>query len=218
MFRASNGHRFSWLAILFLLAGVSTPALAHSVGESYVWLNVEEDRFSGRVEINLDDIREKLGIDVPKAGSGDVDDREPVLAANQARILEYIEEHFQILDGDQRVPVEYTPWPIRDLTDEEGNYARYGYTTAPGTVPETITIRNSLFCDGDPLHRSLVCVEKNEKGGQEFEGEFVAMVFGSHNPVQELDLTISRDCCVHATLSGKGCCTSGSEQITSCSS
>ncbi|MEL6109850.1 MAG: HupE/UreJ family protein [Planctomycetota bacterium] len=189
MFRAPHGYRISWLAICLFIFGGSTSVLAHSVGESYVWLNVEDDRFSGRVEINLDDIREKLGIDVPKAASGDSDERQSVLAANEARILEYIDEHFHILDGDQRVAVEYTPWPIRDLTAEEGNYARYGYTTAAGTVPDRITIRNSLFCEGDPLHRSLVCIEKNDKSGQEFEGEFVAMVFGSHNPVQELDLT-----------------------------
>ena len=191
MFRVSISRRGAsfrgglWLLLGLLVGALSSPAFGHSVGESYVWLNVEQDRFSGRVEINLDDIREKLGIDVPAAGNS----RETVLKENREAILQYIEEHFQITYDEQRVPVEYAEVRIRDLTEEEGNYARYDYVTSSGTVPDSITVRNSLFCEGDPLHRSLVCIEKNQKSGQEFEGEFVAMVFGSHNPVQELDLT-----------------------------
>ncbi|MEO1524274.1 MAG: HupE/UreJ family protein [Planctomycetota bacterium] len=176
-----------YTAILWAIT-TGLPVFAHAVGESYVWLNVEENRFSGRVEINLDDIREKLGINVPTAES-DGDQRQSVLEANREAILKYVEEHFQITDNGSRVPVTYDPVRIRDLTEEEGNYARYDYVTPPGTVPDSITLRNSLFCEGDPLHRSLVCIEKNAKSGQEFEGEFVAMVFGSHNPEQELDLT-----------------------------
>ena len=189
MLRANFPQRVTCFLVGFFAAIVGTPALAHSVGESYVWLNVEEDRFSGRVEINLDDIREKLGIDVPRTAKGGADDRKSVLDANRETILNYVEEHFQITSEGERVPVEYAETRIRDLTAEEGNYVRYDYVTPQGVVPDSITIRNSLFCEGDPLHRSLVCIEKNEKSGQEFEGEFVAMVFGSHNPEQELDLT-----------------------------
>ena len=76
-----------------------------------------------------------------------------------------------------------------DLTAEEGNYAQFFYETPVGTSPTIIEITNRLFTDEDFTHRSLVCIEHNKRTGEKFVGEFTAMVFGSHNPVQELDLT-----------------------------
>lgn len=200
--------RIAWLSVAALLWGAANCS-AHTTGETYVWLNVEEDRFTGRVEINFDELREKLGIDVPEqsgdhsensdVGDSDVgdsteeaapsDERLAVLQATQQQVLDYIRKHYAISADAEPIPIEYIDLRILDLPGDEGKYAQYIYQTPVGRVPDMITIRNSLFVEDDFTHRSLVCIERNKKSGQEFEGEFTAMVFGAHNPVQDLDLT-----------------------------
>ena len=160
-------------------------AHAHTTGETYVWLNIEEENITGRVEVNLDELREKLGLRVPESGES----RDVAISDSQSQVLDYIREHFEIRVAGDLLPIQYTSVTILDLPVDEGSYAQYHYVTPKGRVPDLVTIRNTLFVEGDFTHRSLVCVERNRKSGQEFEGEFTAMVFGSHNPVQEFDLT-----------------------------
>lgn len=178
----------AFTGILFLFAFWLLPAgsaSAHATGETYVWLNVEESNFTGRVEINLKDLREKLGINVPDSGEG----RTEILREHREQVLSYIREHFSVDADGTKIRVEYTDIGVLDLTAEEGNYAQYFYTTPDGTVPDIVTIHNSLFVDDDILHRSLLCLERNRKTGEKYEGEFAALVFSADNATQELDLT-----------------------------
>lgn len=190
LFRPAKLPFLAFLTFLCLCL-FQSPAKAHTTGETYVWLNVEETRITGRVEINLDDLREKLKIDVPlKEESGTEEDpRLEVLRETRSEVLAYIAEQFSISVADRPLDIEFTDLKILDLPADEGNYAQYFYVAPEGEVPDVVTIKNRLFVDDDFTHRSLVCIERNRKSGQEFEGEFAAMVFGSHNPVQELDLT-----------------------------
>ncbi|MEM0926202.1 MAG: HupE/UreJ family protein, partial [Planctomycetota bacterium] len=181
-----------WMAAFGLLCS-ALPTLAHTTGETYVWLNVEESQITGRVEINLDDLREKLQIPIPEKlgealADGVEDPRLVMLREKRSEVLEYVQRHFKISANDEPIAVEFTQLQVLDLPHDEGNYAQYFYVTPEGSVPDIVTIQNSLFVEDDFTHRSLVCIERNRKSGQEFEGEFAAMVFGSHNPVQELDL------------------------------
>lgn len=175
--------------VLFVLAwgtalAFPTSADAHTSGETYVWINIEENRLVGRVEINLNDLRAKLNIAVP-----DVNPL-PVVKQHQGDILKYVRQHLEFRANGKQIPMTYGEIQQLDLSaNEEGNYIQISYTTPDGKVPDVIEVKNSLFVDTDLLHRSLVCVEKNEKSGQDFDKLFVAMVFGQHNPVQELDLT-----------------------------
>lgn len=172
------------LIIAVALSGVRLDA--HTTGETYVWLNVEESRITGRVEINLRDLSEKMGIDVADSGAG----REDVLDKHREKVLEYIRQHYFLEAEGERIPLEYTTIGILDLPEDEGNYAQYFYhSVSEEVVPDLLTVTNSMFVEDDFIHRSLVCVERNDKSGQTFEGEFAAMVFGAHNPTQELDLT-----------------------------
>lgn len=161
-----------------------TAVEAHTSGETYVWINVEDTRFSGRVEINLNDIRDKLHIEVPNT------DPLSVVREHQEEILAYVRDHFELRAKGNEIPISFGEIQQLDLSEnEEGNYVQFSYNTPKGEVPDIIEVKNSLFVGTDLLHRSLVCIEKNEKSGQEFTSQFVAMVFGQHNPVQELDLT-----------------------------
>lgn len=159
-------------------------ACAHATGESYVWLNVEETQFTGRVELSLNDLREKLNLDVPEDG----DARLEFLENHRDDVLSYIREHVCLKTGEDPIPLEFGEITVLDLPDEEGIYAQYNYTTAVGEVPNEITIHNTLFVEDDFIHRSLLCLERNHKTGEKYD-EFAALIFSADRPVQELDLT-----------------------------
>lgn len=170
------------IAGLALLAAPNA-VKAHTSGETYVWINVEESRISGRVEINVNDLRDKLNIEIPEAGP----ERLTEITAHKEEILNYVRQHYGLRTNETVIPIEYTTVEFLD-TGAEGAYAQFLYTTPEGRVPDLLEVTNSLFVKDDLIHRSLVCVEKNEKSGQEFDSQFVAMVFGAHNPIQQLDL------------------------------
>jgi hypothetical protein len=170
-----------------MLAFVVLPhcSFGHTTGETYVWPNVEETNITGRVEINLDDLRNKLKMSIPKSG----ETRVAAVEAHRDEVLEYINRHFSIEANGQQIPIEFTTIGLLDLPDKEGDYAQYFYTTPAGAVPDKVTVLNSLFVKDDFIHRSLLCVERNKKSGQTFKNEFAAMVFSADNPRQEMDLT-----------------------------
>ncbi|MEL7338157.1 MAG: HupE/UreJ family protein, partial [Planctomycetota bacterium] len=119
----------------------------------------------------------------------DADDpRLDYLNQHREEILAYVRQHFDLHIGETELPIEYGNITILDLPGDEGRYAQFHYTTPAGEVPDEITIKNTLFVEDDSWHRSLVCIERNANSGQKFSNEFVAMVFGAHNPVQTLDL------------------------------
>ena len=77
---------WGYVFLVFLIFPVHF-AKAHQAGESYIYLNVGEDRLSGRYEIPLRDAG--LLFDLDADGDGDVSERE-----FEAR-LQDIQAHFQ---------------------------------------------------------------------------------------------------------------------------
>ncbi|MEM7782117.1 MAG: HupE/UreJ family protein [Planctomycetota bacterium] len=160
-----------WFSLLPVLAW------AHAPGENYVWVNIDNVGISGRFEIHIDDLKEKLGVDIEKDG----------LDKTAATVHEYIRQHFAILIEDREIEFEFEK---TGLFEENAKYAQYFYRTVDIDVPDKISIRNDIFIEyNDPLHRSLIVLEYNRKIESEYGAENAVMVFGPHNPLQELDLT-----------------------------
>ena len=67
MWRLRKNIGATILGCIVVLAAVTqaTNSYAHTTGETYVWFNVEASKITGRVEINLNDLREKLDVPVP---------------------------------------------------------------------------------------------------------------------------------------------------------
>jgi len=57
------------LAAFVYLLLCNGPLWAHAKQENYVWLNVDNDAIVGRVELNANDVRDKLNIDIDALGS-----------------------------------------------------------------------------------------------------------------------------------------------------
>ena len=178
--------RLSYALLTLIVSCLSSQEVsAHAVGEAYIWLNVEETHFSGRIELNLDDLREKLDLAVP--GSGDA--RLEFLKKHQKEVTDYIRQHFSIEIEGAALPLEFTAVTLLDLPGEEGIYAQYSYRTPDGEVPDNIVVRGSLCGEDDLTHRTLLCMERNAKAEDEVPTEFCAMVFGPHKTSHDVDLT-----------------------------
>ena len=170
------------LVLLGFLGVLALPqsAFGHAAGENYVWIAIEQDHIAGRFEVHVNDL-EKLGIDWKEHG----ENRAEAVAATAEQVQSYLREHLQLIVDGESVELQFER---TDMFTEGSNYAQYFYRTKAMDVPDRFLIRNDIFIsDDDPLHRSLVVLEYDKKAGAEY-GESSIMVFGPHNPEQELDL------------------------------
>ena len=172
------------LVVAGLLAGLSSDARAHATGESYVWLNVGENELHGQFQLRLEDLRTKLGIDMPE----DPEAARQRVAETAPQVWEYIRAKFSLSAAGEEIPWE----AVRtDLLEAEGlgHFARYYYQTPDMAVPDVLTVRNEIFLEEDRFHRALLLIETNAKTGEQYASEFTVQIFSPTNTVQELDLT-----------------------------
>ena len=169
---------------LFCLVSLSDDARSHAVGESYVWLNVGENRFEGRFQLRLPDLREKLGIQI----SEDPDTARRQITESAPVVWEYLQEHFSIMSAGEKIQLIPERAEIFEL-ENLGHYAQYFYRTADLEIPDRISVRNEIFFEDDRLHRALLLIESNAKTGEKYGGEFTVLIFRPSNSLQELDLT-----------------------------
>lgn len=186
---STTGRRYPFklpglLAVALLLCSLPFNAWSHATGENYVWLNIAEGRIDGRFEVRLEDLRAKLGLEL----SSDADEARAQVQDAAPLIQDYIRERFGITAAGSPRPIEFTR---TDLLESEwfGHFAQLYYQTAPFDVPQQLTVRNQLFFEDDPFHRSLLLVERDDSSGKEYGGEFTALVFSPANGEQELDFT-----------------------------
>ena len=172
--------------IVLLLATIMqcTVVNAHAPEENYVWLNVDETQLSGRFEVNLKDIKTKLGIDVDAIA----DTRLRGVENSAQAVQEYFLNNFSIQNNGKKINLLFTEPSIF----EDSNYLQYNFVS--DTLPTgELSITNSLFLTPeyikkDRLHRSLLVVAYNKVAGKEFGEENTALVFGPRNMTRTIDL------------------------------
>jgi hypothetical protein len=182
-----GGSSSSGLALasaLVLAALVPGLLAAHATGENYVWLNVETSHLEGRFEIRLADLESRFQIELPPNMTA----RREGIAASAPRVQSYLRENFGISVGGRDVPYEFTGTDVVE-SGELGAFAQYFYLTSATEIPDRVQVRNSVLLDGDRFHRSLLCIEYDRRSGQDYGGEFTALVFSGSNTEQVLDLT-----------------------------
>ena len=185
--------------VVLLFAGLAPELRAHDVRENYVWLNIAKRHVEGRFEVNLKDLRQILGLEISK----DYDAARAEVIANAAQVQAYLLEHFSIHAGDELIVLEFGKVDLL-RSDPLGHFAQFHYKSPEFDIPDVIVIKNTLFFEGNEskLHRSLVCMEFNEKSGKVYSEaeedpskgetqriEFTAAIFSPWNDEQELDLT-----------------------------
>jgi len=169
---------------LVLIATLAFPGIAasHALGEDYVFFNFREASIDGEFQIHVDDLREKLGIEIPE----DAVTRPAAIEASAPKVHEYIASGFAIgPEGGEPYALEFTG---SDFLEETGGFAKYTFRSHTGPLPDRLAIRHSMFSENDRLHRGLVLVQYNEKTQRDYGEEYTALIFSPANPEQTLDL------------------------------
>ncbi|MFK7962989.1 MAG: HupE/UreJ family protein [Burkholderiaceae bacterium] len=188
--KVSSRRLMGFTAIMLLafglLAGFMQPASAHALRENYVWVNVEVDHLSGRFEINVRDIKSKLGIDLDAPGA----DRLANVKATADQVQAYLAENFAILDNGKPIKFEFQE---AGLFKDGPDFVQYPYRTAELPSDSTVEITSRVFLSedmmkNDRLHRSVLVVAYNKAKDKDFGEETVALVFSPDATTRTIDL------------------------------
>lgn len=177
-------YRYALMFFFMFIASVSTSSsvYGHSVGESYIYLKVYENKLTGIFHITLRDLNNALGLQTP-----DVQINENNVTDRISEIHSYYNEKVQFFDKDNVLPIRFTgldmlrfkyTWVLTEFVIIEN-----------ATTPEVIGIDYKVLFDKDPDHVALLAIEhfwnasifKNE--GQ------VALTFSPDHHRQELSFS-----------------------------
>jgi hypothetical protein len=168
------------LIAIFLLPASS--AFGHAKGEDYIFINIQEQAIEGEFQINIDELRDKLGIGIPDLGSAEVG----ILTESEETVYAYIRENFSISpQGDSPYPITFAGVKIGKNIEK---FVSYPFRIDAESIPDKLTVRHNMFYQGDKNHRGLLLVQYNAKTDKNYGAEHTALIFNPNNSVQDLDL------------------------------
>jgi hypothetical protein len=173
-----------WFAALAVLC-VSTEAVAHGLGQSYVFLRIYDQAVDGRIEIPLTTVNEELGYDLDEHGNAVAADIESRAAAI---------ERFVWSKVDMSVNGKPTTLRITDVHLWDGNvqYAVADFVLdGVDAAPRSMDIEYGIGFDSDVEHRGLLVIEHNWQTGTFNNEANVSLIFSPTDRQQTLDLSSS---------------------------
>jgi hypothetical protein len=153
-------------------------ATAHAVGENYVFLDIQQDRLDGRLQIHERDLKNKFGLEL----------KDPAPAITElTALLGYVGDNFSIAVEQTPLELSYPSTEILELP--QGRFLQLNFTAPwPGQLPRELQIRQQLFFELDKRHRGLVLIHYNAHTDETAEWENTALIFSPDKPLQNLDL------------------------------
>jgi len=166
-----------------LLACISTTH-AHSLGESYLFFKVYNDRIEGRVEVTVSDLDKAVGLDENRDGVVSINEVDSRIDQIQA----YITHHLRIGVAKDRPDLRHTTHEILDVVI--GRYAVLHFVANfPDGVPDLLAVEYSCLFDSDPEQRGLLLLEWNDKTQTKGDETSLVAVFQPGQIKHDLDLT-----------------------------
>lgn len=171
-----------------LLTSSATPAAAHTGDQTYLYLDVTDTTLSGRIEAPARDLRGGLGLSL----EGDDEVVIAELEANQERLHDYFDDHFDIGDAalDWRISFEGLELFYSDLPEIDDNYVLFPFTVEVdgGEVPRVFEVRFDPFFDEIEGRDALLLIGNDWKGGVIDNGATVYSAYNGGNRTQTVDL------------------------------
>ena len=153
-------------------------AEAHAVGENYVFLDIQQDRLDGRLQIHERELKNKFGLEL----------KDPAPAITElTALLGYVRDNFSITVGEAPLELSYPSTELLELP--QGRFLQLNFTAPwPGQLPRELQIRQQLFFELNKRHRGLVLIHYNAHTDETAEWENTALIFSPDKPLQNLDL------------------------------
>ncbi len=173
---------FALLAGLALLTLGTRSAEAHSVGQSYLYFQVYEQKLTGRYEIALVDLNPALGLE----GT----DRE-ITPDNFEEYVPFLQDYYRdkvALSADGK-PLTVT-FTEHGFLGTKGNYVTLSFDIGGyETVPEQVTVDYAVLFDENPEHRGFLLIETNWATGTFANESGISLVFSPDARRDTIDLT-----------------------------
>ena len=171
------------LALLFVVLVLSASEVrAHNVGQSYLYLQVYQDRVTGRFEVSLADFnaaRRLTGTD-QEITPANLDERIGVLR-------DYYRSHVTIADGRGPLEIRFTTHGVLDV---RGGYAQLSFDLGGlDGVPDRLTFDYSVLLEEEPGHRGFLLVEHNWATGTIANEGQISLVFSPDARHQTFEIT-----------------------------
>jgi len=172
--------RVGLLCVLLFLVSAGE-ARAHNVGQSYLYLQVYQDRVTGRFEVSLADFNAALGL----TGT----DRE-ITASNLDAKIGFLRDYYlpRVTIADARGPLAIR-FTTHALLDVRGGYVQLAFDLGGlDGVPDRLTFDYSVLLDEEPGHRGFLLVEHNWATGTFANEGQISLVFSPDARHQEFDI------------------------------
>ena len=147
------------LASILLLA---SPASAHRVDESYIYMDIYDTEIEGRLEFRVVDINAELGLDIPD----DVDRAQTVVADTIGDIRSYAEPRFGLGTNGDAWTIEFTD-EFELLDTENGVFVVIPFEVAEtfDSVPDTVDVFYEAFVLENDNHKGFFHIGNYWEGG-----------------------------------------------------
>lgn len=162
------------LLTIGMFLGLSSHVYAHSLGESYVFLNVTEENLSGRFEVPFQELNKAVPLDIDGDGTITKDE----FATNAQNIYDHLQPILVFYEGDRPHPVEITGHQFFEGVDFD-TFAQIQFDVPSLTPPpETLDVDYRFLMEGiDRDHRGLLIIESNTRSGIEANERQHSLVF-----------------------------------------
>lgn len=158
------------LLILSLALAAFAPfnAQAHNAGQSYVYLTIENQSLTGRIEATSLDLNKALSLNLAEDKSLSLEQ----VAEHRNAITDYYQAHLKFSVDGQPLPMEFGDASLANVFF--GTFVKLEFTlTSPShhnqqdnsPHPDKILIENNLIFDAVEDHQSLVIIENHWKSG-----------------------------------------------------
>ncbi|GAB5535922.1 MAG: HupE/UreJ family protein [Rubricoccaceae bacterium] len=170
-----------------LLASLWSPAaLAHTPGQSYIFLRVFDASMEARLEITAEDLDKALGTSFWADEQFTLEEAR----ANLDTIRAYAEQHVRFEAGGQDLQLRFTGLDIRDV--DFGTYALLKYEFEDlETIPDELMVTYDPVFEVNSDHTNMLVIEHNWKTGTFNNEAIISLIFTANNPRQSLDLSSS---------------------------
>ncbi len=162
-----------YLLALAVLIWTGTPAEAHRVGESYIYVDVTDDEMTGRFHIRLADLTKAVDLDAN--GDGRADDAE--FEAKSDQVNDYLADRLSFFTGGERHKVRFSGHGFFGPEDARQVDIRFEIPTL-GPPPEALEVEYRFLYDRvDPAHRPMLLQASNTRLRLKDNEAMVSLVF-----------------------------------------
>lgn len=174
------------LLSLILTLLLPAKAMAHALGQSYLFLNVQDDALGVRVEMTIKDLNTALGLSLTT--DNNVTDTE--ISPHLPVILDYLDDKLAIRPNGQPLKADFNG--IRLTQTPLGQYLllQFDFKSLPNLV-ERVEVDYHILFEQDPDHRGLLVIEHNWKTSTFNNEARVSLIFSPDSTSQQVDLSDS---------------------------